>query len=124
MPNLFSPKRDYWTWTRQRLPMVLELVKLGFTQEEIAKATKASISTIQRDLQNLRQRRMIEDEPVKLQIKRQENLIRLQVEDLNRLSQNEVATPQQIRLREILLAWLKTHEAGTQTQTSLPLLKR
>ncbi len=124
MPNLFSPKRDYWTWTRQRMPMVLELMKLGFSREEIAQATKASVSTIQRDLQELHLRRMIPEETIKWEMEKREQTIRQSITGLQALLQKKIATPQQIRLLEILLKWLGIRGTKTQEQTKLPLLKK
>lgn len=124
MPNLFSPKRDYWTWARQRMPVVLEMVRLGFSREEIASATKASISTIQRDLQELHLRRMIPEEPIKWEMEKREQTIRQSITDLQTLLQKKTATSQQIHLLEILQMWLETHGTKTQEQTKLPLLKK
>ncbi|KKU30979.1 MAG: hypothetical protein UX57_C0021G0002 [Candidatus Uhrbacteria bacterium GW2011_GWE2_46_68] len=105
------------------MPIVLEMVKLGFTREEIAGATKASVSTIQRDLQELRLRRIIPEESIKWEMEKREQTIRQSITDLRALLQKKTATPQQIRLLEILHAWLEAHSSKTQKQTKLPLLK-
>ena len=115
MPTLFSPKRDYWTWARQRMPVVLELVKLGFTREEIAKAMQASVSTIQRDLYELRMRRLIPEAPIKWDRETQKRLIRSAITQ---------SAQHNNPLSKILRAWLQQQETDMQGQSPLPLPKK
>lgn len=122
MKTLFSKKRDYREWARKRQPVVRELVLLGFLREEIADLIHASVSTIQRDLRELKQRRLIEEEAPKLTFieRRYRVLKRLQV--LERLIHEERASEVQNRLYYALKRWAKEHHANEAAvrQSSLP----
>jgi Trp operon repressor len=122
MQTLFSPKRDYRTWIRKRLPIVKELARLGFTREEMADCLKASVSTIQRDLNELRDRRMIGSELPRLtqRIKRQRILRRLS--SLEKMMADNEQTPEQEHLFFALRAWAEKNNAleAKHRQTKLP----
>jgi hypothetical protein len=97
------------------MPVVLELVKLGFTREEIAKAMQASVSTIQRDLYELRMRRLIPEAPIKWDRETQKRLIRSAITQ---------SAQHNNPLSKILRAWLQQQETDMQGQSPLPLPKK
>jgi predicted DNA-binding transcriptional regulator YafY len=122
MQTLFSSKRDYRTWIRKRLPIVKELVRLGFTREEMAECLKASVSTIQRDLNELRERRTIGSEPPRLNFKAKRQLILRRLSSLEKMMADNEQSKEQERLFFALRAWAEQNNAleAKHRQTKLP----
>ncbi|HBK34553.1 MAG: hypothetical protein UU08_C0021G0007 [Candidatus Uhrbacteria bacterium GW2011_GWE2_40_58] len=125
MQTLFSPKRDYRAWTRKRLPVVKELALLGLSREDIADVVKASVSTIQRDLNELRQRRNLPLEISTVSEERQKQLISNQLSCLEKLLVDENLDETSEALYHALRSWAETHHLFEQeaTQTRLPFLE-
>ena len=124
MQTLFSPKRDYRAWTRKRLPVVKELVLLGFSREEIAEALKASTSTIQRDLHELRQRRSIASELPSYNYEKQKKLVTQRLSALENMMIDDSVDETNEALCHALRSWAKKHHLSEQKakQTRMPFM--
>lgn len=122
MQSLFSPKRDYRTWIRKRLPIVKELVHLGFTREEMAECLKASVSTIQRDLNELRDRRIISTELPRFKHRTKRQLILRKLSALEKMMADNEQSPEQERLFFALRTWAEKNNAleAKNRQSKLP----